>query len=74
MSEQWKNIPGYEGRYAISEMILLRIVAPHFVAGAILHEDRVWRNAPILSYMRGWTMTAVTAYCVKKRWNCEAVL
>ena len=47
---------------------MLRIVAPHFVAG--------WspqRVAPILAYMRGWPTQRVQRYCRLKGWQCERV-
>ena len=45
--------------------MLIRIVAPHFVAGII------WptRFAPILKYMRFWTVAGIETYCKRKGWQ-----
>ena len=45
-------------------MAWLRIEAPHFVAGAI--KGGLW--APIIGYMRGWTLGRIKAYCLAKGW------
>lgn len=53
-------------------MKLIRIVAPHFVAG--LEADSVVRRAaPILSYMLGWNGKRVADYCKLKKWTWERV-
>ena len=51
----------------------LRIVAPHFVAGVILWDDKAVQVAPIVSYMRGWTLARATTYCERKGWGCSTV-
>ncbi len=52
----------------------MRIIAPHFVAGLVLNEDKICvRTAPILNYMLGWNWWQVIAYCKKKRWSYEHV-
>ncbi len=62
--------------------MLIRIEAPHFVAGVEVeplpflqdhYEDHhvVSKAAPIVKYMVGWTKTAVIQYCKKKGWKCE---
>lgn len=48
---------------------MLRIVAPHFVAGIV----RGGRAAPIIAYMKGWTLREIQAYCGKKRWAVEVM-
>jgi len=48
---------------------VIRIEAPHFVAGVVLEQGVVVRAAPILSYMRGWTRVRVMRYCDSKRWR-----
>lgn len=53
--------------------MLLRIVAPHFVAGAIIENGLVVRCAPILNYMRGWGVAKVEQYAKGKRWVTEVV-
>lgn len=46
--------------------MLIRITAPHFCAG-IMKGDA----APILRYMRGWTVKQIRDYCDKKGWHFE---
>jgi hypothetical protein len=48
---------------------MLRIVAPHFVAGV---EPGVVA-APIVSYMRDWSPERVRAYCARRGWQVEAI-
>jgi hypothetical protein len=52
--------------------LLIRIEAPHFVAGVELEDNKVVRGAPILSYMRGWSRIRVVSYCHSKRWHVHA--
>ena len=63
---------------------LVRIVAPHFVAGIVLDgaigqydydSDKVLihRCAPILRYMKGWTTHRIERYCRKKGWELSKV-
>jgi hypothetical protein len=48
---------------------LIRVSAPHFVAGAVLNDrDIVVFTAPIISYMKGWTSDKVRQYCERKGW------
>ena len=57
----------------------IRIVAPHFVAGAVVHVDKdgTWmvstakRIAPIIKYMANWGERSVREYCAKKGWALE---
>lgn len=51
--------------------MLLRIEAPHFVAGLVVEEGRVKSAAPILRYMVGWTRSRVAFYCHSKGWRIE---
>lgn len=48
---------------------MLRIVAPHFVAGIV----RGGAVAPIIKYMRGWTLAEIRRYCATKRWTVEVM-
>jgi len=48
-------------------MMLLRIVAPHFVAGVELGH----RAAPIIGYMRTWTLRRIQSYCAMKGWRVQ---
>lgn len=52
---------------------VVRIVAPHFVAGVIPHNGRVVNAAPILRYMVHWSGRQVADYCAKKGWTWERV-
>lgn len=52
-------------------LTLVRITAPHFVAGLIYdpETDRVTMAAPILRYMMGWSRDMVADYCKSKDWT-----
>lgn len=54
-------------------MKIIRIVAPHFVAGALLEPSGVVRTAPIIKYMVGWTRDKVFGYCKSKGWSAEVI-
>ncbi len=47
--------------------MMLRISAPHFVAGIV----RGGLCAPIIRYMKGWTLAQIESYCAKKSWEVE---
>jgi hypothetical protein len=49
--------------------MMLRISAPQFVAGIV----RGGRVAPIIKYMKGWTLAQIRAYCAKKGWTVEVM-
>jgi hypothetical protein len=51
--------------------VLVRIVAPHFVAGLDARAGRVVNAAPIIRYMMGWDGAQVAAYCARKGWEWE---
>lgn len=53
-------------------MRLVRIVAPHFVAG-FETDGVVRRAAPILAYMVGWTDERARSYIAKKGWKASLV-
>ena len=53
--------------------VLVRIIAPHFVAGLETNDGVVIRAAPILNYMLGWGGRKVARYCDAKRWRWEIV-
>ena len=53
-------------------MILVRIVAPHFVAG-LETNGVVRRAAPILHYMVGWPDDRVRAYVKEQAWKTSVV-
>ena len=46
---------------------MLRISAPHFVAGIV----RGRLCAPIIAYMKGWTLRKIKDYCARKAWTVE---
>lgn len=45
---------------------MIRITAPHFCAGIA-----DGRAAPILKYMKGWTVRRIREYCVQRGWSFE---
>lgn len=49
---------------------MLRIVAPHFVAGIV----RGGAAAPIIAYMKGWTLAQIEDYCKRKGWKVERIV
>lgn len=49
--------------------MLLRITAPHFVAGLVVGE----LAAPIIAYMRDWHPAQVQRYCRRKGWKFECL-
>lgn len=48
-------------------MSLVRIAAPHFVAGIVLGK----RAAPIVRYMRNWSLKRIQFYCAGRNWKVE---
>lgn len=46
-------------------MILILIDAPHFCASAVYGQT----YAPIIAYMRHWSLGQIKAYCKKKSWT-----
>lgn len=60
-------------------LYMVRIVAPHFVAGVTVEPDengiiRVTEPAPILHYTRGWSIATLKAYMVRKGWQGTWIL
>jgi hypothetical protein len=53
-------------------MKLVRVVAPHFVAG-FESDGTVRRTAPILKVMRGWTDERARRYIARKGWKASIV-
>lgn len=51
--------------------MLVRITAPHFIAGIVAKDGIVVRAAPILKYMMGWTGKQVAEYTTKNGWSWE---
>ena len=53
-------------------MKMLHVDAPHFNAGAVVvYDDTVFRAAPILNYMIGWTLNDAIFYARSKGWLVE---
>lgn len=51
---------------------LIRITAPHFAAGVVMDSSRmVFKTAPILKYMKSWSLDRIQKYCKRKEWRCE---
>lgn len=49
--------------------MLVRIEAPHFVAG-IEYRSRTFNVCPpILRYMKDWNLYEITTYCQSKNWR-----
>lgn len=53
-------------------MTLVRVVAPHFVAG-FETDGNVQRAAPIIKYMVGWTDAYARHYIKQKGWIASIV-
>ncbi len=49
--------------------MMLRITAPRFVAGIV----RGGLCAPIIKYMKGWTLAQIKSYCKRKGWTVEVM-
>ena len=54
-------------------MILVRVVALHFVAGLVLENDVVTRAAPILKWAKGKHRDWLRGYFQKKGWKASVV-
>jgi len=50
-----------------------QIRARHLCAGIVVADNTVIDAAPILGYMKGWSMEDVITYCKKKGWIRELV-
>ena len=48
---------------------LLRIEAPHFVAGALFTRGRCVDAAPILRWCVGKPLLTITDYCKRRSWK-----
>lgn len=47
-------------------MILYHVEAPHFVAGYVVTGTTVTAAAPILKYLKGWSMGQAIMYLTEK--------
>jgi hypothetical protein len=48
--------------------MLIRITAPHFVAGYDMDAGNI---APIIKYMKNWDYNKILNYCKSKGWYLE---
>jgi hypothetical protein len=53
--------------------MMLRIVAPKFVAGVEIENGMVSDAAPIVDYMLGWPHSKVSNFCYLKGWSVTAL-
>jgi hypothetical protein len=53
--------------------MLVRVVAPHFVAGFEIESDRCYRAAPILRWFVGLTSDQIRQHCKKRGWKALIV-
>lgn len=56
--------------------MILRVVAPHFVAGAVweINSKGIWEcvaAAPVISWMIGKPGQDTKRYIAKKKWDCQ---
>ncbi len=58
---------------ATQNEVLVRVVAPHFVAGMVLENDVVVEAAPILRWAVGRGMGWLRAYLARKGWRASVV-
>jgi hypothetical protein len=54
-------------------MMLVRVVAPHFVAGLVFDGDVVVRTAPILNWAKGKRRDWLRDYFQQKGWKASVV-
>jgi hypothetical protein len=52
----------------MSDTLLVRVVAPHFVAGLIMQGDKCIQAAPILKWCRGACRATLSAEFRRKGW------
>jgi hypothetical protein len=53
--------------------VLVRVVAPHFVAGLIMRDDVCVEAAPILRWALGKSRDELRAYFARKGWRASIV-
>lgn len=52
--------------------LTIQIIAPHFCAGVVWEQGKgIVKAAPIVRYMKGWTLVGVQNYCTQKGWKYE---
>lgn len=55
------------------QMQLIRVVAPHFVAGLVMNGDWCVQNAPILAWTRGRYRTWLRAQFEQRSWRATVI-
>lgn len=50
---------------------LYRIRAPYFVAGFEAKNNTIIRTAPIIKYMKGWTVKRALDYISRRGWKVK---
>ncbi len=58
----------------IHDETLVRVVAPHFVAGLVCHGDHCTDAAPILEWAIGKTREDLRTYFANKGWTASIVI
>ena len=53
--------------------VLVRVVAPHFVAGLLLEDDVCFAAAPILGWGVGKSAAELRRYFAEKKWKATIV-
>ena len=48
--------------------MIIRITANHFCAGYDVINGNI---APIIKYMKGWSLEKIKSYCKEKNWSVE---
>jgi hypothetical protein len=51
--------------------MILRIVGPNFVVGAVVEDGKVTEVAPLLRFMRGWPERRVLEYVARRHWTVD---
>lgn len=52
--------------------MIIRIDAPHFCAGVVIKEPHN-KCAPVVHYMKDWTVGRIMDYCFSKGWKAEII-
>lgn len=65
----------YTRNKQVFETELWQVSAHHMHSGIEVNvgSQTVYRAAPILGYMSGWTLGRVKDYCAKKRWGLRRI-
>jgi len=59
----------------MKKITVIRIVAPHFVAGICKNNinNKLTKTAPILKYMKNWSLFEIAIYCKQKQWKLSII-